>query len=373
MNEPDLKQFGSAIMRVMAGRHLSRDEARGFFSEILTGQQPDLQQGALLAVLAMKGETPEEIVGIQEAIDQHDTVQVDDLPDPLMENSGTGMDRLKTFNASSAAAIIAAAGGVTMARHGARALSSVCGTVDILEACGLDVECDVATVAHSIRTVGIGLFNGMSPAVHPGALGRILSQIRFGSTLNIAASLANPAHPRLAVRGVGNAAQLDSVPVAMHMMGYGRGIVLHGLNDSGSEGMDEVSVCGPTHIRQFDESGRITKYEILPETLGLARVHPADIAPMGNLHDEAIRFVRVLSGKGDGACVDFAIANAAAVLLVAEKVASWQDGVARARQILQSGAALETLHAWVRTQHRQPTIGETCLRDMCKEAGVSLI
>ena len=209
--------------------NLTEEETYAMFKEVLLNEQPDLQQGAFLAALVAKGETIEEIVGAWRAIYEIDTVHASSqLPLPLCENSGTGMDALKTFNVSSAAAIVAAACGVVMARHGARAITSVCGTVDIMEAMGVDVECDVRTVEKSINEVGIGLFNGTSPKIHPAALGRILSQIRFGSTLNIAASLAHPCKPSLGLRGVYSESMLEKTAEAMHAVGYERGIVAYG-------------------------------------------------------------------------------------------------------------------------------------------------
>ncbi len=141
---------------------------------------------------------------------------------PPVENSGTGMDSFKTFNISTAAAIVAAAGGVRMARHGARAVTSDCGTVDMAKALGVDVDCGTDIVAESIFRAGIGLFNGMSPQVHPRALARVLSQTGFGSTLNIATSLANPASPRLAVRGVYRREMVATVAEVMRAIGRWR-------------------------------------------------------------------------------------------------------------------------------------------------------
>jgi len=203
MNDESVRSFGAAVQRLIGRQNLSLDEAYRLFCDVLGNRQPDLQQGAFLAALTSKGETAEEIVGAWRAICEMDTVSARvDAEGPIVENSGTGMDTLKTFNVSSAAAIVASACGVRMARHGARALSSRCGTVDLLEALGLDVDCDIRIIENSICQEGIGLFNGMSAKVHPGGLGRILSQIRFGTTLNIAASLANPARPTHGLRGV---------------------------------------------------------------------------------------------------------------------------------------------------------------------------
>ncbi len=244
-DETALRDFGAAVQRLIDGHDLGRGRTYELFRQILLAEQPDLHQGALLAALVGKGETPEEIAGAWQAIVDFDTVPAAVASvaagsgaspgfagrGPLVENSGTGMDALKTFNVSSAAAIIAAAGGARMARHGARALTSRCGAVDILEAVGVDVECDVAVVEHSIATAGIGIFNGMSAAVHPGGLGRILSQIRFGSTLNIAASLANPLRPTHGVRGVYADGLLGPVGDVMLEIGYEHALVVHGYDD----------------------------------------------------------------------------------------------------------------------------------------------
>ena len=143
----------------------------GSFHPILLNEQPDLQQGAFLAAITAKGPTPEEIAGIWEAIYEVDTVKVrPEVSGPLVENCGTGMDSIKTFNVSTAAALVAASDGVFIARHGARAITSRCGTVDLLESLGIDMECDAAVVKRSIEKAGIGIFNGMSQKVHPQAL-----------------------------------------------------------------------------------------------------------------------------------------------------------------------------------------------------------
>ncbi|HEX5680893.1 MAG TPA: anthranilate phosphoribosyltransferase, partial [Desulfobacterales bacterium] len=242
-----LKSFGEGIDRLISRQELSRAECHAMFRQVLIDTQPDLHQGAFLAALTAKGPTPPEIAGAWQAIVELDTATVEVPQDgPLVDNCGTGMDSLKTFNVSSAAAVVAAAGGVRMARHGARGLTSACGTVDLLEAVGIAVDCDVASVARSIETCGIGLFNGMSPRVHPRALFRILSQIRFGSILNIAASLASPCRPSHAVRGVYAADLLTPVTRVMREIGYRRAMVVHGFDAERRRGMDELSTIGET-------------------------------------------------------------------------------------------------------------------------------
>ena len=350
MSENDLRNFGSTIQRLIKKENLTKDEAYDCFVEVLKNRQPDLQQGAFLAALVSKGETIEELVGAWAAIVDVDTVSVSsDLPEILVENSGTGMDSLKTFNVSSAAAVVAAACGATMVRHGARALTSFCGTVDILERVGLDVECQVKTIENSIIKEGIGLFNGMSPLIHPSALGRILSQIRFGSTLNIAASLANPARPTHGLRGVYSAALIPSVAKLMAQIGYKRGLVVHGRDDKLDGGMDEISITGETIMQEFSEAG-LSSMTLRPEDVGLKTAVFADIATTGNIEQESIRFLEVLSGSGHGACIDFTCLNAGAVLYISGIVADIETGVQRSRDAIMSGAAIDKLQKWIVTQ-----------------------
>lgn len=350
METMTVEEFGAVVQRLISKQDLSREETCRLFGEVLMNRQPDLQQGAFLAALVAKGETDEEIAGAWEAIDRLDTVHIDGLPDDLFENSGTGMDAIKTFNVSSAAAIIAASCGVTMARHGARAITSKCGTVDLLEATGVDVECSAETVAESIRKAGIGLFNGMSAHVHPGALGRILSQIRFGSTLNIAASLANPARPSQGLRGVYNEVMVDRAARVMKQIGYRRGMVVFGRDAESGLGMDELSVCGPTTVHRFDEAGS-ERLTVNPEDFGVRR-HPVQaVQALGCRKSESVRFLQVLTGNGQhAACEDFAALNAAAILHTAGVCSGISQGVAVARDALVSGAAMRKLRQWVAHQ-----------------------
>ncbi len=369
MREQSLRAFGRIIQRLVSGNALTRQETYAAFGEVLRNGQPDLQQGAFLAALVAKGETAAEIAGAWEAIDGLDTVHVEGaLPKPVADNCGTGMDAFKTFNVSTAAAIVAAACGVSMARHGARALTSSFGTVDMAEALGVDVACGVEIVARSIREAGIGLFNGMCPTVHPVALGRILSQIRFGSTLNIAASLANPGRPSIGVRGVYAEEKIDLVADVMRQIGYDRGMVVHGKAGVRG-GLDELSVCGETVIREFFPDGTSTRYTLLPEQVGLRRADASEIAAHGDLPAERHRFLRVLSGLQRDGSYDFVCLNAAAVLYVAGHAPELTLGIRQSREAIESGAALRTLHAWVAMQNREPAQGLRTLQLALRDAG----
>ncbi len=349
--DASLKSFGAGIQRLLQGEHLSREACHAMFRQILLDEQPDLHQGAFLAALTGKGETPQEVAGVWQAIVELDTHCVDiTLDEPLVENCGTGMDRLKTFNVSSAAAVVAAAGGVRIARHGARALTSACGTVDLLEAVGIDVDCGVDRVAQSVRECGLGLFNGTSAQVHPRALFRILSQIRFGSVLNIAASLASPCRPTHAVRGVYSAGLLPAVAEVMQAVGYRRAMVVHGFDGRGDEGMDEISTIGETAVREFHPGGREECYTLAPEDVGIRRAAYADIAAAGDLRRETDRFLKVVAGTATGPCVDITCLNAGALLYVAGRAPDLKSGVAQSRELVHAGRALAKLCEWIRTQ-----------------------
>lgn len=321
------------------------------FRQVLLNQQPDLQQGAFLSALVSKGETYQEIAGAWQAIVDHDTAVIrDEFDRPLVENSGTGMDQLKTFNVSTAASVVAAAGGARLARHGARGLTSSCGTVDLLERIGIDVECELETVVASIKKEGIGLFNGTSAKVHPQSLGRILSQIRFGSTLNIAASLASPCRPTHALRGVYAKELVPKVGKVMKEIGYERAMVVHGFDSKKEKGMDEISTIGETLVCEFFPNGADRTFLLAPEDVGLKRADYSSIAATGDIRKEAVRFMKVISGTGHPQCIDMTCLNAGAILYLVGKAEDIRSGVEMSREMIETGQALEKLSRWVSVQ-----------------------
>ncbi|MGI6435863.1 MAG: anthranilate phosphoribosyltransferase [Syntrophomonadaceae bacterium] len=351
------KEFGRSITHLINKQNLDPQQSKLLFTQVLLNQQSDMHQGAFLSALAAKGETAAEVAGIWEAIIDHDTCQVKPITDrPLVENCGTGMDTLQTFNISTAAAIVAAASGIIMARHGSRAITSTCGTIDLLEILGIDVEGPPQLAARSIEKIGIGIFNGMSPEVHQ-ALGRILSQISFGSVLNIAASLANPARPEYAVRGVYDPAMIQPVAEVMRQIGYQRALILHGLDEQGQLGLDEASTLGETIIAELNPDGSISRYSIYPEDLGIKRAAPEAIAPLPDLKAEAVEFLKVMSGKEDGPRTDIVCLNAALIIYLMNPGSTLKQGYQRARELIDSGRALAKLQQWVEQQNRFPDKG----------------
>jgi anthranilate phosphoribosyltransferase len=351
--EDSLKYFGSRVDGLIQGFNLTREDAYVLFKQILHNEQPDLQQGAFLAAMTAKGATPAEIAGIWQAIYEIDTVQVTpDVSGPMVDNCGTGMDGIKTFNISTAASLVAASDGIIMAKHGARAITSKCGTVDILEALGVDVECDADLVKRSIEHAGIGIFNGMSAKVHPSALYRILSQIRFGTVLNIAGSLANPARPAYAVRGVYAEEMVAPIAEAMREIGYQRAFVVHGRSRDDRRGMDELSTLGRSYVAELTEDGAIRSYCVKAEDLGAGDADESSLLYGSDRDVEAIRLLRVLSGDDRGCRRDIVCLNAAPILCIADHARDLQDGMLKAADIIDSGRAVKKLKAWVAEQNR---------------------
>lgn len=353
--EESLRYFGSKVDDLIRGKSLTRQDSRELFSQILKNEQPDLQQGAFLAAITAKGATPEEIAGIWEAIYEIDTVKVrPDVDGPLVENCGTGMDTIKTFNISTAASIVAAADGIRMAKHGARAITSKCGAVDILEALGVDVECDVSLVKRSIERAGIGIFNGMSGSVHPAALYRILSQIRFGTILNIAGSLANPALPTYGVRGVYSREMVLPIARAMREIGYKRAIVVHGTSADGLRGMDEISTLGETTVAELTEEGEMLEYTLHPKDLGMKIGSEHVLLHRGDRNDEAQSLLKVLAGIDREDRRDIVCMNTAPLLYIMGHASDLREGVQKAGEIIDSGRPMNKLRAWVAEQSSDP-------------------
>lgn len=363
------KKFGNVITQLIQAKNITRSESKEMLSQILGNEQSDMQQGAFLAALTAKGETAEEIAGSWEAIYDLDTIKVTPKTDsPLVDNCGTGMDSLKTFNISTAASVIAAAAGISMAKHGARAITSYCGTIDILEALGVDVECETDIVKNSIEKAGIGIFNGMSPKVHPQALGRILSQIAFGTVLNIAASLANPALPKYAVRGVYSRDMLEPVAKVMKEIGYKRALIVYGTADDGLTGLDEASTLGETFITELKEDGTIISFSFTPEDLGIKRGERDEILSKNNLELEAARMITVLNGKDTGSRSDIVCLNSALILYLMNHCSSIQEGYEQSKKIISSGKAIQKLQEWVREQNLDPQQGLTKFQYVSQKA-----
>jgi anthranilate phosphoribosyltransferase len=367
--EEQARAFGAVVARLTRKQNITREEARDCWRQICEEQQCDLQQGAFMAALKAKPETPEEVAGTFEALYELDTIKVDvKTPEPLIDNCGTGADTLKTINISTGAAIIAASCGVYVVRHAARAISSNCGAIDVVEALGVNVESAPDLPKQSIERAGICAWNAFLPSIHPKTLGRVLSQIRFGSTINIVGPLLNPTMPAYKVMGVATPDMIDIEVRTLRELGFKRAFVMHGLDDASERGMDELSTIGPSHIAELRPDGSIVNSTITPQDVGLQPGRFEDLASTRDVKQNALMLLRVLLGKDDGPRSDIICLNAAPVLYVMGKVKDIREGIDMARHAVRNGEALKKLREWVSSQNVTSADGLSILDRMIAEA-----
>ena len=357
-DEDRLREFGAIVGRLIRKEDISRAEAKECWRQICADEQPELQAGGFIAALKAKPETLDEIAGTFEALYEYDTVKVEiDTPEPIIDNAGTGADTLKTFNISTAAAIVAAACGLYVVRHCARAVTSNCGAVDVVEALGVDVESGPELPKQSIERAGIGAWNAFLPWLHPKFLGGYPSRIRFGTTTNLVGPLLSPTMPRYKVMGVNSVAAVDLEAQILRILGFKRGFVMHGLDSTGDGGIDELSTLGPTHIAELHPDGNIEHSVATPEALGLRRATYGDLASSRDVHREALTLLRVIANADDGPRQDIACLNAAPMLYVMGRAKDLTEGIAMARAAIRDGRALQKLRAWVTWQNADPQAG----------------
>jgi anthranilate phosphoribosyltransferase len=345
-----------ALHRIANHRQsLSRDEARSVMAEVLTGKCTDAQIAALLVALHMKGETVEEIVGFAEAIrgaalplDLHPNHMVDVSGtgrDALVDTCGTGGDASGTFNISTATALVVAGAGVRVAKHGNRSLTSKCGSADVMEALGVNINLPPARLAVCLEEIGITFL--FAPAVHS-AMKYVQSarrELRLRTVFNLLGPLTNPAHASAQVVGVYSVALVEKLAEALSMLGLHRALVVHGL-----DGLDEITITGPTRIAELRE-GTVRTYEVTPEEFGMNRGTLDEISG-GDVAANAYIIRDILAGKKSPR-KDVVLLNAAAALLAAGKVDHLADALPLASKSIDSGAALEKLQALVQFTNTQ--------------------
>ena len=359
------RRFGAIVVRLTHGENLSREETRECWRQICEEEQSDLQQGAFIGALKAKPETPEEVAGTFEALYEYDTVKVEvKTPEPLIDNCGTGADSLKTLNISTGAAIIGASLGLYVVRHAARAISSNCGAIDVIEALGVNVESVPEVPKKSIENAGICAWNAFLPKVHPKTLARVLSQIRFGSAINLVGPLLNPTRPTYKVMGVPSREMIEIEAKTLQVLGFKRAFVMHGLDDESKKGMDEISILGTTHAAELGEDGSIRNYALTPEEFGIKRARFEDIASSRDVKRDALALLRVLAGKDAGPRCDIVCLNAAPMLYITGKAGTIKDGLRMAREAVASGKALAKLRDWVTWQNEKPGDGLPTLEKM---------
>jgi len=340
-----------ALQRIANHREsLTREEARAVMTEIFSGSATDAQIAALLVALHMKGETVAEIVGCAEAI----RAAADSLPihesatpavtgtgrDALVDTCGTGGDACGTFNISTATAFVVAGTGVRVAKHGNRGLSSRCGSADVMEALGVKITLPTAVLATCLEEVGMVFL--FAPAMHSAMkyVQPARRELRMRTIFNLLGPLTNPARASAQVVGVYSLDLVEKLAEALSMLGLHRALVVHGL-----DGLDEVTITGPTRIAEVRE-GNVRSYEVTPEEFGMKRARLEDISG-GSAETNAAIIRDILAGT-ESPRRNVVLLNAAAVLVAAGKADHLGDALPLAGQSIDSGAAAAKLEALVR-------------------------
>ncbi len=324
-----------AIKRVVDGHDLDRGEMHAVFGEVMDGNASDVQKSALLIALRMKGETPEEITGAALAMRERVTpLSVD--RERLIDTCGTGGDGRGTFNISTVAALVAAAAGANVAKHGNRAVSSSCGSADLLTALGVHIDLDAPRMSRVLEDTGIAFL--FAPKLHPamGAVAPIRRELGVRTIFNLLGPLTNPAFARRQVLGVYAAHLVEVIARVLLALGAEHAMVVHSY-----DGLDEISISAPTHVCEVID-GDIRDYTLAPEALGVERA-PLEEMAGGDSAENARIALAILSGESNGARRDIVAVNAGAALYVSGAVATLRDGVALASNTIASGAAMRKL------------------------------
>ena len=325
----------AVISKLLDGSQLTRAEARAVMDEIMRGEATPAQIGGFLIALRAKGETPDEITGCAEAMRDH-VLAVRPRRDDLVDTAGTGGDGAHTINISTAAALVAAAGGAAVAKHGNRAVSSACGSADVLEALGFTLELEPHRIEKSIDELGFGFL--FAPLHHPAMrhAAVVRKELATRTVFNVLGPLTNPAGARAQVVGVYSPELVRTIAEVLVRLGARRAYVVHG-----GGGIDELSPVGPNLVGEVVE-GQVHERELDPEVeLGIARCSIDELrggSPAENA--EAIR--EVFEGKNGGRR-DAILLNAAGAIAASGHAADLREGLEVARRAIDSGAAGERL------------------------------
>ena len=358
---PTRKMILDALHRLANhGQSLNREEARAVMTDVLAGKCTDAQIAALLIALRMNGETVEEIVGFAEAIRTaaaplpidragsdaiavtgtgRDALAEASAEDSLIDTSGTGGDASGTFNISTATALVTAGAGVRVAKHGNRSISSKCGSADVVEALGINIQLSPERAAQCLRDVGICFL--YAPNLHPAMkqVQGVRRELRMRTMFNLLGPLTNPARANGQVVGVYSLDLVEKLAEALSMLGLRRALVVHGL-----DGLDEITITTKTRVAEARE-GSVRSYEIEPEEFGMNRASLQEISG-GDANENAAIIRAILEGE-KSARRDIVILNAAAALVAAARADHIAGAIPLAAKSIDSGAAAQKLNALI--------------------------
>ncbi len=328
-----------AIEAIVNGSSLSFEQAEEVMDEIMSGEATPAQIAAFVTALRLKGETVDEISGLASVM-RAKAIPVKVTP-PVVDTCGTGGDNSFTFNISTVAALVAASAGLKVAKHGNRAMSSRCGSADVLEALGVKTSLGAEAVAECIEKIGIGFM--LAPVFHPAMKFATAPRREIGirTVFNILGPLTNPARAEFQVIGVPTMELGEKTALVLHRLGTKHALVVHG-----ADGLDEISITGKSLVWEVRESGVLPPYEVSPREFGFKEASLAEIRG-GTPEDNAQILRRLLSGER-GPKRDIVVMNAAAVLVVGGKARDLLEGDRLAEEVIDSGKALEKLDTLVR-------------------------
>ncbi len=326
----DLREL---IKTAVRGDDLTCSQMRGAIEAIVDGEASPAQVGALLAALAAKGEAPEELAGAAAAL-RGRAVPVVTTCKPLLDVCGTGGDASGSFNISTAAAFVAAGAGAIVAKHGNRAMTSRCGSADVLQALGIRIDLPAEFAASALDEIGLAFL--FAQAHHPAmrAVAPARREVGFRSIFNLAGPLANPAGAQRQLVGVADARHLRTVATALRQLGAERAAVVHG-----GDGLDEVSLTTTSVVEWTGDS--ILEYDIESASFGIAPALPS--ALLGGDPDENAHIIAAILDGTPGPRRDVVVLNAGLALVMAGIAVDLTDGIARSRASIDSGAALDKL------------------------------
>lgn len=331
-----------AITKIVTREDLTYDEAYTVMNEIMSGESTPTQNAAFLAALSTKSakaETVDEISGCAAAMRAHATT-VDTGDIDCLEIVGTGGDRSNSFNISSTAAIVIAAAGQPVAKHGNRAASSKSGAADCLEALGVNIDQSSEKCVSELGTVGLCFFFAQKYHTSMKYVGAIRRELGFRTVFNILGPITNPASPCYQLLGVYDEYLVEPMAHVLTNLGVRSGMVVYG-----QDRMDEISISAPTTVCEF-KNGTYKTYTIQPEDFGFTRANKKDI--VGGSAEENAQITRnILNGTEQGAKRNVVLMNAGAALYISGKAASIADGIKLAAEMIDSGKAMATLEAYI--------------------------
>jgi anthranilate phosphoribosyltransferase len=330
--------FAPLIEKLQRREDLTTDQAAAAMEEIMEGRAQPAQVAGLLVALTMKGERPSEIVGLAQAMRSRAT-RLSREHAPVFDTCGTGGDRSHTFNVSTVAAIVLAACGVRVAKHGNRSVSSRCGSADLFEALGVQVAAAPAIVEECLEKAGIAFF--FAPTFHPSMKHAAQTRRDLGvrTAFNLLGPLTNPAGAARQLVGVPRPELTELVARSLALLGSERAWVVHG-----ADGLDEISTTGYTKVSEC-RAGSVSTFYVHPGDFGVPKAAPADLRG-GDAADNAVIAKSVLAGE-PGPARDIVVLNAAAALLIAGHSPTVRDGIARASEAIDKGAARAALEGLI--------------------------